>query len=109
MKIQKNCHPISKLDSKEEQTMRTYPAILLLALTACTSTGIVPIDRDMYILSKRSAQVGFGPADGAKADIYREAYDFCAKQNKKVETVSLQMTDSGFAKPASASLQFRCV
>ncbi|MGF6995537.1 hypothetical protein P3T25_003905 [Paraburkholderia sp. GAS32] len=60
------------------------------------------------MVSKRSAQVGFGPADGAKADIYREANDFCAKQNEKVETVSLQMTDSGFAQPASASLQFRC-
>ncbi|SOE97627.1 hypothetical protein SAMN05414139_10772 [Burkholderia sp. D7] len=28
-----------------------------------------------------------------------EANDFCAKQNKKVETVALQMTDSGFARP----------
>jgi hypothetical protein len=86
-----------------------YPAILMLALTGCSSTGVVPMDRDTYMLSERSAQVGFGPADGAKADIYREANEFCAKQNKKVETVSLQMTDSGFARPASASLQFRCV
>ena len=75
---------------------RIYPAVLVLALAARS-------------VSKRSAQVGFGPADGAKADIYREANDFCAKQNKKVETVALQMTDSGFARPASAALQFRCM
>ncbi|HAL36642.1 MAG TPA: hypothetical protein DCP03_00340 [Polaromonas sp.] len=61
------------------------------------------------MVSKRSAQVGFGPADGAKADVYVEANAFCAKDNKTVETVTLNMTDSGFAKPASASLQFRCV
>ena len=28
---------------------------------------------------------------------------------QKVETVNFEMTDSGFARPASASLQFRCV
>ena len=87
---------------------RIYPVVLVLALAACSSTGVVPMDQDTYTVSKRSAQVGFGPADGAKADIYREANDFCAKQNKKVETVALQMTDSGFARPASAALQFRC-
>jgi hypothetical protein len=88
---------------------KTYSTMLVLALAACSSTGVVPMDGDAYMVSKRSAQVGFGPADGVKADIYREANDFCAKQNKKVETVSLQMTDSGFAQPASASLQFRCM
>lgn len=90
---------------------KTYTAMLVLACltTACSSTGVVPMDGDTYTVSKRSAQVGFGPADGPKADIYREANDFCGKQGKKVQTVSLQMTDSGFAQPASASLQFRCM
>ncbi len=87
---------------------KAYSMMMVLALAACSSTGVVPMDGNTYVVSKRSAQVGFGPADGAKADIYREANDFCAKQNKTVETVSLQMTDSGFAQPASASLQFRC-
>lgn len=67
------------------------------------------MDRDTYMVAKRDAQVGFGPADGAKAYVYREANDFCAKQNKKVETVKLDMTNSGFGRPASASLQFLCV
>ena len=61
------------------------------------------MDGDTYTVSERTAQVGFGPADGAKADIYREANDFCAKQNKKVQTVSLQMTNSA-AFPASQRL-----
>lgn len=89
--------------------MKTWLVILTLVLTGCASTGVVPMDKDTYMVSKRSAQVGLGPADGVKADVYREANEFCKKQNKKVETVTLNMTDSGFARPASASLQFRCV
>ena len=89
--------------------MKTWLVIVVLVLAGCSSTGIVPMDKDTYMVSKRSAQVGFGPAIGAKADVYQEANDFCAKQNKKVETVKLETTDSGFGRPASASLQFRCV
>lgn len=83
--------------------------ILAPALTGCSSTEIVPMNKDTYMVSKRSAQIGFGPADGVKADLYREASEFCAKQNKKLETVKLDMTDSELARPASASLQFRCM
>jgi hypothetical protein len=89
--------------------MKTLLAILVLVLIGCASTGVVPMDKDTYMISKRSAQVGFGPADGVKADVYCEANEFCAKQDKKVETVTLNTTDSGFARPGSVSLQFRCV
>jgi hypothetical protein len=89
--------------------MKRYYFGIIFLLSACSSTGVIPMDKDTYMVSKRSAQVGFGPAIGAKADIYEEANNFCAKQNKVTETVNLEMTDSGFARPASASLQFRCV
>lgn len=78
-------------------------------IAGCASTGVVPMDDDTYSVAKRSAQVGFGPADSAKADIYKEANEFCAREGKKVKTVDLQTTNSGFARPASALLQFRCV
>jgi hypothetical protein len=67
------------------------------------------MDRDTYVISKRSAQLGFGPPEGAKADVYKEANEFCAKQNGQVETVRLRMTNSAYAQPGSVSLQFRCV
>jgi len=91
------------------EPMKTCLVILMLALTGCSSTGVVPMDKNTYMVAKRSAQLGFGPADGPKADVYREAKEFCAKQNKEVETVALNMTDSGFARPARAELQFRCI
>ena len=82
---------------------------LMLVLTGCSSTGIVPMDRDTFMVAKRSAQVGFGPPDGVKADVYKEANEFCAKQGKGVETVDLKITNSGFARPGNVTLQFRCV
>ena len=82
---------------------------LAMAVTGCASTGIVPMDAGTFMVSKRAAQVGFGPPVAAKADIYRQANEFCAAKGKQVETVDYQGTDSGFGRPASASLQFRCV
>jgi hypothetical protein len=67
------------------------------------------MDNGTYMVAKRSAQIGFGPPNGPKADIYRKANDFCAKQGKAAETIALDLTNSAMAQPASASLQFRCV
>lgn len=85
--------------------------ILILAafmLAACSSTGVVRMDSGTYMIAKRSVQVGFGPPDSVKADVYREANDFCAKQQKEVETINLEVTNSGFARPGNVFLQFRC-
>lgn len=89
--------------------MRTALLVVVLAVAACSSTGVVPMDGGTYSIGKRSAQAGFGPPLGAKADVYREASEFCAKQGKALETVKLDMTNSGFARPGAVSLQFRCV
>ena len=89
--------------------MKAWVAVLMLILSGCASTGVVLMEKDTYMIAKRSAQFGFGPPVGAKADVYHEANEFCAKQNMKVETVDLNMTDGGLARPGSVSLQFRCV
>lgn len=81
---------------------------LPLLLFACASTGVVPMDNGTYMIAKRSAQAGFGPPVGAKAAVYREANAFCRKQGKTVEIILLDVTDSGFARPGSVTLQFRC-
>ncbi|MBN7819867.1 hypothetical protein [Bowmanella yangjiangensis] len=88
--------------------MRYIFALSVLLLTACSSTGVVPMDDSVFMIAQRSAQVGFGPPDGVKADVYKEANAFCSKTDQKVETVKLDITDSGFAKPGNVSLEFRC-
>ena len=88
--------------------MRYLPILLLFIMVGCSSTGVVPMDSGTYMIAKRSAQVGFGPPDGVKADVYREANEFCAKENLVVETLNLEVTNSGFARPGNVSLTFRC-
>ena len=77
-------------------------------LVACASTGVVPLDGGKYMIAQRSAQVGFGPPDGVKAEVYKEANAFCANQAKTVKTENLEVTNSGFAKPGNVSLEFSC-
>lgn len=66
------------------------------------------MDSDIFMIAKRSAQVGFGPPDGVKADVYSEANAYCAKTKQTVETIKLELTNSSFAKPGNASLEFKC-
>jgi hypothetical protein len=89
--------------------MRVLLFGLLVAVTACVSTGVIETNPGVYTIAKRSAQAGFGPPVATTAAIYREANQFCAKDGKKVETVALNEVNSGFAKPGSATLSFKCV
>lgn len=88
--------------------MKYLLLVTLLMLSACSSTGVVPMDGGTFMIAQRSAQVGFGPPDGVKADVYKEANDFCSKQQKAVETIKLDVTNSGFGRPGNVSLQFKC-
>lgn len=90
--------------------MRNSIVALTMILAGCSSTGIVPIDRDTYMVAKTSSACGFRSADGTKAKLYREANKFCAKKNRQIQTVDVTGRDGiPFARCASAELRFRCV
>jgi len=82
---------------------------LAIGLSACANTGVVPMDKGTYLLTKKSPQLGFGPPIGIKGEAYTEANEFCAKEGKAVETLNLKETNAGFARAAAVSLEFRCV
>lgn len=88
--------------------MKYIQLLAIFLLAACASTGVIPMDSGTYMIAKRSAQVGLGPPDGVKADVYQEANDFCARKGMAVETIALEATNSGLARPGNVSLQFRC-
>jgi hypothetical protein len=91
------------------RSLKTATCLLLLALTGCASTGVVPMDKGTYLIAKKSPQVGFGPPIGIKGEAYTEANEYCAKEGKLVETLKLDQTDSGFGRAAAVSLEFRCI
>jgi hypothetical protein len=78
-------------------------------LSACGSTGIVKLEADRYMISEKNAKVGFVSAAEEKASVYREANKFCSGLGKEVQTLDLQMIDSGLGRQASASLEFKCI
>lgn len=67
------------------------------------------MDKENFLIAKKSPQVGFGPPIGIKGEVYTEANAHCAKEGKAVETIKLEETPSGFARSAAVSLEFRCV
>ena len=77
-------------------------------LTACASTGVVPMNKGTYMISKKSPQVGFGPPVGIKGEAYTEANMFCARNGSTVETVKYEATNAGFARSAAVALEFKC-
>lgn len=89
--------------------MKYLSALLVLALSACANTGIVPMDKGTYLIAKKSPQVGLGPPIAIKGEAYAEANEFCAKDGKVVETLKLEETNSHIGRAAAVSLEFRCV
>ena len=80
-----------------------------LVMTACASSGPVPIGRDTYMISKQSS-TGFHSGGSVKANCYREANEFCIKQGLQFQPVKDNARDGvpGYAF-ANAEVVFRCL
>ena len=94
----------------KETTMKKILIATAVAsiLAGCASTGIIPADRDTYLVSQTWAPFGFQAPTHATATVYQQAHDFCAQRGLQVETVSLDQVPSALGRPTSATLQFRC-
>ena len=81
----------------------------IMLLAGCASSGAVPIGRDTYMITKQSS-TGFHSGSSVKADIYREANDFCIKQGLQFQPVKESAKDGmpGYAF-ANAEVVFRCL
>lgn len=72
------------------------------------TSDIVPIGKDTYMVAR---QGGFFTASGGevKAQMYRDANDFCISKGKNLMPVSSSSRDAAAYKYATAELQFRCL
>jgi hypothetical protein len=90
--------------------MKQFIIILTIYfLSGCSNTGVIKMEQNKYMVSVKNAKVGFVNAAEEKAEAYQEANEFCKKQQKNVETINLELKDSGALQSASATLEFRCV
>jgi len=86
-----------------------FIVLVSATLAACgtPTTGIVPIGDGLYMSSKSVGMLTYTGGE-VKAELYREATGFCAKQGKGVIPVSSSSQNSRLAAYASAEIQFGC-
>jgi hypothetical protein len=74
-----------------------------------TSTGVVPIGQDTYMISR--TEKGFiGSSSRVKAEAFKEANQFCVSQGKKLQVVSTSQKDMVlYQSDAQAEIQFMCL
>lgn len=83
--------------------------VVVIALSGCTSTGVIPMDRDSYFIGKKDGTPGIGVSLSNKAEVYGEANDFCSKKGLEVETMTVTTTPARPAQLGSTELHFKCV
>jgi hypothetical protein len=89
----------------------------MMALAGCSSTGVetvmehgvVQVNSYIYKVSATRSKGASTDLEDATQQDYSEAKAFCAKQDRVVETDSLARFEEDIARPASATLRFRCV
>ena len=81
----------------------------LLAIAGCKSTGVIPMDGDTYMIGKKDGAPGLGVSLSNKADVYREANDFCRKKAMEVETLDINVKSAKPGMLGSTELHFRCI
>jgi hypothetical protein len=87
----------------------TLLAVAALLAAGCASkTGIVPIGDGIYMSSMQDYSLNYHGGK-VKAELYREAGEFCAKQGKRSVPVDDTSRDAAaFTNYASAEVKFRC-
>ena len=89
-------------------------SVLIVMLTAAgvigcaPGSGIVEIGDDTYMHSKLGSFVTFSGGE-VKAELYKEANQFCAAKGKKLRALDSTAHDSGIGTYASAEIQFKCL
>jgi hypothetical protein len=104
-----------KRNSSNLYQQQMKPAILLTlvalsAISACTTTtGVIPIGVDTYMIGTTGKSPGGFSGTEAKALAFKEAQKFCADKSRKVQVVNTQQADMRFGVNATAELQFMCL
>nr|WP_315256607.1 hypothetical protein [uncultured Duganella sp.] len=84
---------------------------LVTVLTGCASnSGIIPIGKDTYMVSRQAA-TGIGGSASLKAEAFQEASAHCIKQGKSLQVVSTQEAQPPyvFGNYPKAEVQFMCL
>jgi hypothetical protein len=80
-----------------------------LLISGCQSTGVIPMDQDSYMIGKKDGAPGLGVSLTNKAEVYREANEFCRAKGLEVKTLQVITTPARPAQLGSTELHFKCI
>ncbi len=82
----------------------------MLVAGCASNSGIIPIGKDTYMVSRQAA-TGFSGSGTLKAEAFQEASAHCAKQGKSLQVVSTQEAQPPFllGNYPKAEVQFMCL
>ena len=89
--------------------MKKLLTVFFLGIAGCSSTGIIPMDQDSYMIGKKDGTPGLGVSLSNKAEVYREANDFCRAKGLEVKTLQLTTIPARPAQLGSTELHFKSV
>ena len=67
------------------------------------------MDQDSYMVGKKDGTPGLGVSLTNKAEVYREANDFCRAKGLEVQTLQVITIPARPAQLGSTELHFKCV
>lgn len=85
--------------------------VTALLLTGCAAnSGIIPIGRDTYMVTRQAA-TGFSGSGNLKAEAFQEANKFCSGQSRVLQVVSTNEAQPPFVfgNFPKAEVQFMCL
>ncbi len=93
---------------KTKHIVLALAAVIVTALiSGCTSSGVVPMGQNTYMISK--SQWGFtGPAPIKAAEL-KEADDYCKKQGKVLRVTKTVEIAIKFGSTPAAEVYFKCL
>jgi hypothetical protein len=92
-------------------TYRSAAALLALALAGCAAnSGVAPDGQGGYMIQKQAA-TGFPGPGSIKADVMREANDYCVAQGREFLLTNVIETQPPFVlgNYPRAEINFKCV
>lgn len=91
--------------------MKSVCVLISILITGCASnSGVVPIGKDTYLVSRQAA-TGFSGSGSLKAEAFQEANVYCVQQGKKLQVVSTHEAQPPYVLGnfPKAEVQFMCL
>ena len=89
--------------------MKKLILVAVLFVVGCSSTGVVKMSENTYMLGKKDATPGSGVSLSNKAEVYKEANEFCQREHLEVQVIRELVTPARPGQFGSTEIQFMCV